>query len=394
MSTLLKLYTFDKTIIYKNPLEELKELLNENEKIKIIANPQYVPKVFETVKELNEGGFASFDEMLKVERNFKDKKNKTKISFTIKRKPELIQFLIGKNYFCQNVFEEVKNYLKNHDKVTLVANRGEVGVAFSVAKELVKQGIASYDEELKLGRNYKAVQGKTKVYISLRKKPIIKEYIVKKKEDCSSITNGVKKLLITNENVNIISPPLDAGIAFKAAKSLIDQGIAKYSEELKIQRNFKEGKGNTKTCISLKRNEDFKKEKTQNNIIIKNELKDKNIEINTGKGEQSENLEEKRKGIESSIKEPEYEIEKQFKHEKIVEDMREMLKINSKIRLVAQMENVGKAFMAIKILYDEGLIQLDDELKIRRNFKEKNPKTKVLISIRKKDKINISNIDV
>ena len=68
MTTLLKLYIFDKTIIYKNPLEELKELLNENEKIKIIADPQYVPKVFEIVKELNEGGFASFDEMLKVER--------------------------------------------------------------------------------------------------------------------------------------------------------------------------------------------------------------------------------------------------------------------------------------------------------------------------------------
>ena len=133
MTTLLKLYTFDKTIIYKNPLEELKELLNENEKIKIIADPQYVPKVFEIVKELNEEGFASFDEMLKVERNFKDKKNKTKISFTIKRKPELIQFLIGKNYFCKNAFEEVKNYLKNHDKVTLVANRAEVGVAFNVA---------------------------------------------------------------------------------------------------------------------------------------------------------------------------------------------------------------------------------------------------------------------
>ena len=386
MTTLLKLYIFDKTIIYKNPLEELKELLNENEKIKIIADPQYVPKVFEIVKELNEGGFASFDEMLKVERNFKDKKSKTKISFIIKRKPELIQFLIGKNYFCKNVFEEVKNYLKNHDKVTLVANRAEVGVAFSVAKELVKQGIASYDEELKLGRNYKAGQGKTKVYISLRKKPIIKEYVVKKKEDCFSITNGVKKLFSKNENVNIISPPLEAGIAFKAAKSLIDQGIAIYNEKLKIQRNFKEGKGNTKTCISLKRNEDFKKEKTQNNIIIKYELKDKNIEINTGKGEQNEKLEEKGKGIESSIKEHEYEIEKQFKHEKIVEDMREMLKINSKISLVALMENVGKAFMAIKILYDEGLIQLDDELKIRRNFKEKNPKTKVLISIRKKIK--------
>ena len=69
-----------------------------------------------------------------------------------------------------------------------------------------------------------------------------------------------------------------------------------------------------------------------------------------------------------------------------------MLKKNSKIRLVTLMRNVGKAFMAIKILYDEGLIQLDDELKIRRNLKEKNPKTKVLISIRKKNKLNSSNM--
>ena len=81
MNTLSKLYIFDKTLIYKNPLEELKELLNENEKIKIISEPQYVSKAFQIAKELNEEGFATLDEELKVERNFKDKRIKRKYPF-------------------------------------------------------------------------------------------------------------------------------------------------------------------------------------------------------------------------------------------------------------------------------------------------------------------------
>jgi hypothetical protein len=52
----------------------------------------------------------------------------------------------------------LKNYFKSHDKVTLAAKTGEVGIAFKVAKELVSQGIAIYDEELKLGRNFKEGQ--------------------------------------------------------------------------------------------------------------------------------------------------------------------------------------------------------------------------------------------
>ena len=390
MNTLSKLYIFDKTLIYKNPLEELKELLNENEKIKIISEPQYVSKAFQIAKELNEEGFATLDEELKVERNFKDKKNKTKISFSIKRKPELNNFLIGKNYFNKNVFEEIKNYLKNHDKVTIVANNEEVGAAFKVAKELVEQGIASYDEELKLGRNFKEGQGKTKVFISLKRKPIIKEYIVKKNEDCASIIDSVKKLLINNRRINIISTPLEESTAFKAAKSLITQGLAIYDEEAKIQRDLKINKCKTKSCISMKRSDHFKVGKSLNNIAIKNELKDKSSKAIV---ESSENLDKKGKNIVTSNKEPEYEIEKKSTHKTIIKELREVFKTNDRIILVTSAENVGNTFMAIKILYEEGLILLNDELKIRRNFKAKNSKTKVLISLRKKIKNNIINID-
>ena len=166
MNNLTKEYIIDKNYIYKNLFEEIKDLLDENEKIKLVTIPRYVPIAFQVAKELNEEGIALYDEELKVERNSKEGKMKTKIYLSIKRKPEYNPYVIGKNHFYKNIFEDLKNYFKNHDKVTLSAKTGEVGIAFRVAKELVSQGIAIYDEELKLGRNFKEGQGKTQVLIS------------------------------------------------------------------------------------------------------------------------------------------------------------------------------------------------------------------------------------
>ena len=69
-----------------------------------------------------------------------------------------------------------------------------------------------------------------------------------------------------------------------------------------------------------------------------------------------------------------------------MKDLRELLCENKKIILNTSIDKVGNAFTAIKVLSDEGIAMLDEELKIERNFNE-DTKTKILISIKKKDKI-------
>ena len=160
-------YIIDKNYIYKNLFQELKELLKANEKIKIISSPKYVPIAFQVAKELYSEGLSTYDEALKIERDFKERK--TKIYITLKRKAKIFEYLIGEEYFYKNIFTEIESYLNTNDKVTIAAKPGEVSVAFKVAKELVKKGIACYDEELKLSRNFKE-RGHTKVLISLKKR--------------------------------------------------------------------------------------------------------------------------------------------------------------------------------------------------------------------------------
>ena len=400
INTLPKEYTIDKNYIYKNTFEELKELLKENEKIKLITYPKYVPVAFQVMKELNEEGLSTYDEELKIERNFKDKKAKTTFYFSIKRKSDL--FLIGNDYFSRNIFQEVKNCLKRQEKVTLVCKNTEVGLAFRVAKELVEQGIAVYDEELKLGRNFKNGQGKTKVFISLKRKPVIKEYFIKKDAGFSQNMKDMKELLEKNEKVNIIALPQDVANAFKIANSLINEGFATYDEELKINRNFKKEKEKTKICISLKKKPKSQTLNNVNSIKIQNNIKNEkqNIEKDKDSTEKNNNIcdEEKNLNVEkekdaniisTNIKKEEikeYKINKKFTHEKIVKDLRELLSENKKIILNTSIDKVGNAFTAIKVLNDEGIAVLDEELKIERNFK-KETKTKILISIKKKDKI-------
>jgi hypothetical protein len=339
------------------------------------------------MKELNKEGLSTYDEELKIERNFKDKKAKTTFYFSIKRKNDL--FLIGNNYYTRNIFEEVKNCLKHQEKITLVCKNTEVGLAFKVAKELVEQGIAVYDEELKLGRNFKNGQGNTKVFISLKRKPVIKEYFIKKNTGFSENIKGVKELLEKNEKVNITALPKDVGNAFKIANNLVNEGFATYDEELKIKRNFKKEKEKTKICISLKKKPKSKNVNNVDSLKIKNNINSEEKRIDDD--EKKLNV-DKEKDIniictfknKEDIKE--YKINKESKHEKIVKDLRELLSENKKIILDTSIDKVGNAFTAIKVLCDEGIAMLDEELKIERNFKE-DTKTKILISIKKKDKI-------
>ena len=387
INTLPKEYTIDKNYIYKNTFEDLKELLKENEKIKLITYPKYVPVAFQVMKELNKEGLSTYDDELKIERNFKDQKAKTTFYFSIKRKNDL--FLIGNNYYTRNIFEEVKNCLKHQEKITLVCKNTEVGLAFKVAKELVGQGIAIYDEELKLGRNFKNGQGTTKVFISLKRKPVINEYFIKKNSGLSENIKGVKELLEKNEKVNITALPKDVGNAFKIANNLVNEGFATYDEELKIKRNFKKEEERTKVCISLKKKPKSKNVNNVDSLKIKNNINSEEKRIDDD--EKKLNV-DKEKDIniictfknKEDIKE--YKINKESKHEKIVKYLRELLSENKKIILNTSIDKVGNAFTAIKVLCDEGIAMLDEELKIERNFKE-DTKTKILISIKKKDKI-------
>ena len=419
-------YIIDKNYIYKNPFEEIKELLKENEKIKLVVLPQYVPYGFQLAKELNENGLAIFDEELKIERNFKEGKNKTKIYISIKRKSDTNEFFFGKDHFHKNIFENIKNYLKNHDKVKIVAKTGEVGIAFKVAKELVSQGIAEYDEELKLSRNYKAGKGNTQVFISLRKKPEIKEYAVKKNAESCEIIRDIKELIKKHEKITMNVLPGEVGTAFKAAKKLVDDGLAIYDDELKIKRNFKAEKGKTKIFISLKKkiqvpkptiNVISVKKNSSNDEIIKEAegLFKKNskliLEAQTTEVEPAFRIAEElhTKGIatyddelkiERNYKEgkgktkalislkrmdcvKKYIIGKNATNEKIVKDVKELFKEHDKIDLVALTDQIGCAFTAAKVLHDEGIATFDEELKIKRNFKEGKGKTKAFISLKK-----------
>ena len=430
MTSLAKEYIIDKNYIYKNLFEEIKDLLEENEKIKIVTFPKYVPVAFQVAKELNEEGIALYDEELKIERITKEGKMKTKIYLAIKKKPEYNHYVIGKDHFYKNIFEDLKFYLKNHDKVTIAAKNGEVGLAFRVAKELVSQGIAIYDEELKLGRNFKEGQGNTQVFISLKKKPIIKEYIIKKNAESSEVFNDMKELFTKNEKITMTALPGDVPTAFKAAKKLIDERIAMYDEELKIKPNFKEGKGKTRAFISLKKRPVPIKLNNINTIVVKKDAdhdeiikkatdlleKDEKINLVTKTSEVGAAFriaeELNKKGIATyddelkiernfkegqgktqiliSLKKKEktiqYEICKNSTHEKTMKDIRALLKDYKKIKLVTLMDKVGFGFTVAKALYDEGAVTYDEELKIKRNFKEGKGKTKAFISLRKKIK--------
>ena len=278
-------YIIDKNYIYKNLFQELKELLKTNEKIKITTSPEYVPIAFQVAKELYSEGLSTYDEALKIERDYKERK--TKIYITLKRKAKIFEYLIGEEYFYKNIFTEIESYLNTNDKVTIAAKPGEVGIAFRVAKELVKKGIACYDEELKLSRNFKE-GGHTKVFISLKKrnktdnkgvsniniikkdnykisdnknidknekKEAIKELLIENKTSFGEIVGSIRDLLKEKNKIKVVTNNKNIGIAFKAVEDLVKKKEISYDEELVVKRenvNGK-GKGKAKIYISIKK---------------------------------------------------------------------------------------------------------------------------------------------
>ena len=284
-TSLIKEYIIDKNHIYKNTYQDLKDLLKENEKIHIVTSPEYVPYAFQVAKELHSKGLSTYDEDLKIERDFKSSKRKTKIYISIKRKPKIFEYLIGKEYFHKNIFTEIKNYLDKNNKVTIVAKTEEVGIAFKVANELVKKGIAYYDEELKLDRNFKEGQGNTKVIISLKKRAKIKsdkkepqkdvsnlkiiqtqnininqsqkkekvEIEIKKDSSYEKIVSNIRDLLNEYNKIKLIANKDNVGLAFTAVEALIKKKEITYDEELYVKHEIQEGKGRAKIFISIKK---------------------------------------------------------------------------------------------------------------------------------------------
>lgn len=393
MNSIPKEYIIDKNYVFKNCFEEIKDFLEENKKINLVTLPKYVPIAFQLAKELNEEGIATYDEELKVERIIINKKFKTKIYLSIKRKNDTNEFIVENNYFYKNIFEQVKNHLKHHEKATILAKTGEVGTAFRIAKELVDQGIALYDEELKLSRNFKNGHGNTKVYISLKRKPIVKEFLIKKNSDVIQNFNEIKQLFKTNEKINLSALPLQVGAAFETAKKLLDEGIVLYDEELKIGRNFKADKNKNKIYMSLKRRTPQKSLNIINIPITQEKISEKSeklgeIKINLDNKKifedtheiSKENILNEKLNNKKQIKE--YKVGKKDANE-ILKDIKKLLKENNNITFVALKDQVGLAFTVSKILFKEGIASYD-ELKIDRNLKLGKGKTRALISINKK----------
>lgn len=288
-TSLIKEYVIDKNYIYKNTYQELKELLKEHEKIHIVTSPQFVPYTFQVAKELYSDGLSTYDEDLKIERDFKSSKRKTKIYISIKRKPKIFEYLIGKEYYHKSIYTEIKNHLNHHNKVKIVAKTGEVGIAFKVASELVKKGIAYYDEELKLDRNFKEGQGKTNVVISLKKrtkiksikeepkkdvsnvktiKPksntinesqnkekveTIKELEIKKNSSYDKVVSNIRDLLNGSNKIKLIVFNNSVSLAFTAVEALIRNKEIAYDEELFVKHDIQKGKGRAKIFIAIKK---------------------------------------------------------------------------------------------------------------------------------------------
>ena len=112
MNSTPKEYLIDKNHIFKDNFEEIKNLLEVNENIRLVTSPNYVPIAFQLAKELNEEGLAIYDEELKIERNIINKKYKTNICLSLKRKQKSNEFLIENKYFYKNIFDKLKITLK------------------------------------------------------------------------------------------------------------------------------------------------------------------------------------------------------------------------------------------------------------------------------------------
>ena len=164
-----------------------------------------------------------------------------------------------------------------------------------------------------------------------------------------------------------MSKPGEVSIAFKVANQLVKEGIAIYDEELKLERNFKEGQGSTKVYISLKkRDKKINKEIKENNNII--DVKKNNEENNIIINEDSKEL----------------IIGKNCSHNKLVDNIKEEFGKNiNKIILIANKDNVSTVFKVIKTLKEKKEAIYDEELNVKHEIRKGKGRAKIYISIKK-----------
>ena len=157
----------------------MKQLFEKNEKITMVALPGEIPTAFKAAKKLIDGGIALYDEELKIKRNFKAEKGKTKAFISLKKRPVPIQsknkinintISIQKNSDYDEIIQKSINLLETNEKMNLEAKPTDVCIAFKVAEDLNNKGISTYDDELKVERNFKEEKERTKIVISLKKK--------------------------------------------------------------------------------------------------------------------------------------------------------------------------------------------------------------------------------
>ena len=164
------------------------------------------------------------------------------------------------------------------------------------------------------------------------------------------------------------------GIAFKVASELVKKGIAYYDEELKLDRNFKEGQGKTNVVISLKKRTKIKsiKEEPKKDVSNVKTIKPKSNTIN-----ESQNKEKV-----ETIKE--LEIKKNSSYDKVVSNIRDLLNGSNKIKLIVFNNSVSLAFTAVEALIRNKEIAYDEELFVKHDIQKGKGRAKIFIAIKKK----------
>ena len=125
-------------------------------------------KVLISLKKRNESdnkGVSNINIIKKDNFEISDNKNKDK-----KEKKETIKelFIENKTSFGE-VVGNIMDLLKESNKIKVVTNNKNIGIAFMAVEDLVKKKEISYDEELVVKRENANGKGKAKIYISIKK---------------------------------------------------------------------------------------------------------------------------------------------------------------------------------------------------------------------------------
>ena len=60
------------------------------------------------------------------------------------------EYIIDKKHIYKNTYQDLKDLLKENEKIHIVTSPEYVSYAFQVAKELHSEGLSTYDEDLKI----------------------------------------------------------------------------------------------------------------------------------------------------------------------------------------------------------------------------------------------------